>query len=49
MRQGWAIPQVHNRIVELGLIPITETPAALEIRISEEQKKWKKVIEAMPK
>jgi len=43
-----AEPQVHDRIVELGLIPITETPAALENRISEEQKKWKQVIDNMP-
>jgi len=43
-----AEPQVHDRIVELGLIPIAETPAALENRISEEQKKWKKVIDQMP-
>ncbi len=42
-----AEPAVHDRIVELGLIPMSETPAALEARISEEQKKWKKVIEAM--
>jgi len=42
-----AEPAVHDRIVELGLIPISETPAALEKRISEEQSKWKKVIEAM--
>jgi tripartite-type tricarboxylate transporter receptor subunit TctC len=42
-----AEPAVHDRIVELGLIPISETPAALETRIVEEQGKWKKVIETM--
>jgi tripartite-type tricarboxylate transporter receptor subunit TctC len=43
-----AEPQVHDRIIKLGLIPISETPLALENRISEEQKKWKKVIDQMP-
>ena len=42
-----AEPAVHERIVALGLIPVSETPADLEKRISEEQTKWKKVIEAM--
>jgi tripartite-type tricarboxylate transporter receptor subunit TctC len=41
-------PAVRDRIVELGLIPITESPAALEQRISNESEKWKKVIEQMP-
>jgi tripartite-type tricarboxylate transporter receptor subunit TctC len=41
-------PAVRDRIVELGLIPITESPAALEKRISNESEKWKKVIEQMP-
>jgi tripartite-type tricarboxylate transporter receptor subunit TctC len=41
-------PAVRDRIVELGLIPITESPAALEKRISDESEKWKKVIEQMP-
>jgi tripartite-type tricarboxylate transporter receptor subunit TctC len=41
-------PAVRDRIVELGLIPITESPTALEKRISDESEKWKKVIEQMP-
>jgi tripartite-type tricarboxylate transporter receptor subunit TctC len=39
---------VRDRLVELGLIPITESPADLEKRVSEEAQKWKKVIEQMP-
>ena len=42
-----AEPAVHDRIVALGLVPISETSAALEQRISQEQSKWKKVIDAM--
>jgi tripartite-type tricarboxylate transporter receptor subunit TctC len=40
---------VRDRLVELGLIPISESPADLEKRISEESEKWRKVIEQMPK
>ena len=43
-----ADPAVRDRIVELGLIPISESPAALEKRISEESERWKRVIEQMP-
>ena len=39
---------VRDRIVELGLVLITESSADLEKRISEESEKWKKVIEKMP-
>jgi hypothetical protein len=38
---------IHDRIVGMGLIPITESPAALETRIVAEQAKWKAVIEKM--
>ena len=40
--------EVRDRLVELGLVPITESTADLEKRISEESEKWKKVIEQMP-
>ena len=39
---------VRDRLVELGLVPITESTADLEKRISEESEKWRKVIEQMP-
>ena len=39
---------VRDRLVELGLVPITESSADLEKRISRESEKWKKVIEQMP-
>jgi tripartite-type tricarboxylate transporter receptor subunit TctC len=39
---------VRDRLVELGLVQITESPADLEKRISAESEKWKKVIEQMP-
>ena len=37
----------RDRIIEMGLIPITESPAELEARIVAEQKKWAAVIEKM--
>jgi len=43
-----AEPEVRNRIVELGLVPISESPADLERRIVAESEKWRKVIEQMP-
>jgi len=38
---------VRDRLVELGLVPITESIADLEKRISAESEKWKTVIEQM--
>jgi tripartite-type tricarboxylate transporter receptor subunit TctC len=43
-----AEPEVRNRIVELGLVPISESSADLERRIAAESEKWRKVIEQMP-
>jgi len=43
-----AEPEVRKRIVELGLVPISESPADLERRIVAESEKWRKVIEQMP-
>jgi len=39
--------EVRDRLVELGLVPITESIADLEKRISAESEKWKTVIEQM--
>jgi hypothetical protein len=39
---------VRNRIVELGLVPISESSADLEKRIIAESEKWRKVIDQMP-
>jgi tripartite-type tricarboxylate transporter receptor subunit TctC len=44
-----AEPEVRTRIVELGLVPISESSADLEKRIVAESEKWRKVIEQMPK
>ena len=38
---------IRDRIIGMGLIPITESPAALEARVVAEQEKWKAVIEKM--
>jgi tripartite-type tricarboxylate transporter receptor subunit TctC len=38
---------IRDRIIGMGLIPITESPAALETRIAAERAKWKVVIEKM--
>jgi len=38
---------IRERIVGMGLIPISETPAALEARIVAEQAKWKPVAEKL--
>jgi len=37
--------EVRERLVTLGTIPMSATPAELDARIALEQKKWKKVIE----
>ena len=39
--------EVRDHLVELGLVPITESIADLEKRISAESEKWKTVIEQM--
>jgi tripartite-type tricarboxylate transporter receptor subunit TctC len=40
-----ADPEIRRRLIELGILPVIETPAMLASRIAQESEKWKKVIE----
>ena len=42
-------PGIAKRMTDLAIAPIIETPAQLATRISQEQQKWKRVIERMAK